>query len=142
LILHYKIQLRFLIILATILVALSYASDANSDDVTIVNKVDYVRPLEIPFPDDNLFSLRKAELGKKLFFDPRLSINNNISCATCHDQKQSWEDGKETSIGNLNTKLTRHTPTVLNMAWGELYFWDGRAETLEEQAIEPIKKSC
>ena len=56
-------------------------------------KKDYQRPAAIPFPDDNPFSVDKQRLGQQLYFDPRLSGNNNISCATCHNPGLSWGDG-------------------------------------------------
>ncbi|MBL4788856.1 MAG: c-type cytochrome [Kordiimonadaceae bacterium] len=99
---------------------------------------DYHRPAEIPYPEDNQFSEAKANLGKMLFFDPRLSKENNISCGSCHNPSFSWEDAQATSVGTPMTRLGRHTPTILNLAWGEVYFWDGRAESMEEQALGPI----
>lgn len=101
-------------------------------------KEAYRRPTSIPFPEDNPYSDAKAELGKKLFFDPRLSSSNLISCASCHNPSFGWEDAQSLGSGNKMGKLGRHTPTILNLAWGELFFWDGRAETLEEQALGPI----
>lgn len=99
----------------------------------------YRRPTEIPFPADNPYTERKAELGKMLFFDPRLSGSNLISCASCHNPSFAWEDAQPTGAGNEMNRLGRHTPTILNLAWGELFFWDGRAESLEEQALGPIQ---
>ena len=99
----------------------------------------YKRPTSIPFPSDNLYSTEKAALGKMLFFDPRLSQNFNMTCATCHNPSFGWEDATKTSIGSQNTALPRHSPTIINMAWGDTFFWDGRAKTLEEQAGGPIE---
>lgn len=99
---------------------------------------DYRRPKEIPAPKSNPITEKKVELGKKLFFDPRLSGSNWISCATCHNPALGWEDALPTGIGHGMKVLGRHTPTILNLAWGELLFWDGRAESLEEQALGPI----
>ena len=102
-------------------------------------KNDYRRPGEIPFPDDNPYSKTKSELGKMLFFDPRLSGSNLISCASCHNPSFAWEDAQPTGAGNGMRRLGRHTPTILNLAWGELFFWDGRADSLEQQALGPIQ---
>jgi len=102
-------------------------------------RASFERPSDIPFPEDNPYSDAKAALGKQLFFDPRLSRENNLSCASCHNPSFSWEDAQDTSVGTPMARLGRHTPTVLNLAWGELFFWDGRAETLEEQALGPIE---
>lgn len=100
---------------------------------------NYKRPADIPFPEENPYGEDKAELGKQLFFDPRLSRENNLTCGSCHNPSFAWEDAQETSVGTPMSRLGRHTPTVLNLAWGEIYFWDGRAETLEEQALGPIQ---
>ena len=101
----------------------------------------YKRPSSIPFPADNPYSAEKAALGKMLFFDPRLSKSRNITCATCHNPSFGWEDATKTAVGAQNTHLTRHSPTILNVAWGERFFWDGRAQTLEEQAMGPIESN-
>lgn len=99
----------------------------------------YKRPTQIPFPSNNLYSSEKAALGKMLFFDPRLSQNFNMTCATCHNPSFGWEDATKGSVGAQNTALPRHSPTVINVAWGNTFFWDGRAATLEEQAKGPIE---
>lgn len=98
-----------------------------------------VRPTSIPFPEENPYSAAKAELGKKLFFDPRLSGSNLISCASCHNPSFGWEDGQPTGSGHGMNRLGRHTPTILNLAWGEIFMWDGRMPSLEEQALGPIQ---
>ena len=101
-------------------------------------KKEYVRPAEIPFPEENPYSKSKADLGRTLFFDPRLSGANYISCATCHNPSFAWGDGLPKGIGHAMTRLGRRTPTILNLAWGELLMWDGRFETLEDQALGPM----
>ena len=98
----------------------------------------FQRPAIIPFPNDAPYSREIATLGKMLFFDPRLSGAQNMSCASCHSPSFGWEAPVALSIGAMNQPLTRHAPTLINMAWVSPYFWDGRAETLEEQAIGPI----
>lgn len=104
-------------------------------------KQNYQRPDSIPFPVDNPYSAEKAALGKMLFFEPRLSKNKNMTCATCHNPSFGWEDATETSIGAQNSHLDRHSPSIINAAWGKSYFWDGRAATLEEQAAGPIESN-
>lgn len=101
-------------------------------------KEKYRRPLSIPFPANNKHSKARAELGKKLFFDPRLSSSGLISCASCHNPSFHWQDAMALGTGHKMKKLKRRTPTILNLAWGEPFFWDGRASTLEEQALMPI----
>jgi cytochrome c peroxidase len=78
-------------------------------------------------------------LGNMLFFDPRLSGSGMQSCATCHNPAFGWEDGMALGTGHEHKKLKRATPTVENLAWDELYFWDGRAESLEAQTLIPIE---
>lgn len=98
----------------------------------------FQRPKEIPYPKDNQFSPAREALGRTLFFDPRLSGSDWISCATCHNPAFSWQDGLPKAIGHGMKVLDRRTPTILNLAWGELMFWDGRSESLEAQALGPI----
>jgi cytochrome c peroxidase len=99
----------------------------------------YARPTAIPAPPDNLPTPAREALGKMLFFDPRLSGSNSISCASCHNPGFSWGDGLPRAIGTGMKTLGRRTPTLLNLAWSESQFWDGRADTLEEQALGPIQ---
>ncbi len=81
----------------------------------------------------------KVALGKLLYFDPRLSKNKDISCATCHDPKMAWTEHKATSEGIGGHFGERNSPTVINAAYAPSQFWDGRAATLEEQAVGPIE---
>jgi cytochrome c peroxidase len=80
----------------------------------------------------------KIALGQKLFFDPRLSGSGVISCASCHNPALSWGDGLPKGLGHMGGQLGRHTPTIIDVAYGEPYFWDGRAATLEDQAKGPL----
>ena len=80
----------------------------------------------------------KVELGKKLFFDPILSKDGKTSCASCHRPDHAFSDDKPVSIGINGQKGERNTPTVFNTAHSKLLFWDGRAKSLEEQALGPI----
>lgn len=99
-------------------------------------------PLGLPelwVPEDNPLTAEKIELGKLLYFDPRLSKDGNISCATCHDPRMAWAEHKPTSEGIGGQFGARNAPTVINAAYLEAQFWDGRAATLEEQALGPIE---
>jgi cytochrome c peroxidase len=100
------------------------------------------RPEGIEFPEDNKFTADRELLGRTLFFDPRLSGSNFISCATCHNPGFSWGDGLATAIGDEMKPLGRRTPTVLNLAWAGALFWDGRSETLEDQCLGPIRSTA
>jgi cytochrome c peroxidase len=103
-------------------------------------KAKYRRPADIPFPETNPYTPEKAALGKSLFFDPRLSGNQNMNCASCHNPSFGWQVPLKGAIGSQNTMLGRNAPTVLNQAWsGPHLFWDGRAPSLEEQAKGPIQ---
>jgi cytochrome c peroxidase len=99
---------------------------------------DFQRPTAIPAPRKNPITPQKIALGQKLFFDPRLSGSGAISCATCHNPGLAWGDGLPRGIGHMGTQLGRRSPTILDVAYGEPYFWDGRAATLEEQAKGPL----
>lgn len=99
-------------------------------------KALYVRPNSTPFPASNPYSPEKAKLGEMLFFDPRISGANYISCSTCHNPALSWGDGMRKGHGVEN--LGRRTPTILNLAWADLLMWDGRKADLEEQALGPM----
>jgi cytochrome c peroxidase len=79
-----------------------------------------------------------AVLGKKLFSDPLLSADGKVSCATCHVPGRAFTDGSAVGTGVAGKKGDRSTPTVINRALGKTQFWDGRAATLEEQALGPI----
>jgi len=98
----------------------------------------YQRTASIPSPQDNPTTEAKVNLGKKLFFDPRLSGSGAISCASCHNPSFGWQDALPTAVGDHGGVLGRHTPTILNTAWAEPLFWDGRADTLEQQATGPM----
>lgn len=79
-----------------------------------------------------------VNLGKTLFFDPRLSGANNMSCASCHNPMLGWSDGLPRARGWDARELERRTPTLLDIGLELTFFWDGRASTLEEQALGPI----
>lgn len=106
--------------------------------VLAMDRSDFERPLRIPFSEAAPYDPIRATLGKMLFFDPRMSGAENISCATCHNPSFGWEVPTTGPIGATNEMLGRQAPTILNAAWGRHYFWDGRAATLEEQAAGPI----
>jgi cytochrome c peroxidase len=79
-----------------------------------------------------------AALGERLFFDKRLSGDNTLSCASCHDPARAFADGKRTSVGISKRPLRRNTPALWNLEGRAPYFWDGRAATLEAQALVPL----
>lgn len=92
-----------------------------------------------PEAADNPVTPAKVELGKALFFDPRLSGNGTVSCASCHNPALGWSDGLKTGVGINGSVLGRATPTIVNMAYNTQFMWDGRKKSLEEQALGPMK---
>jgi cytochrome c peroxidase len=92
----------------------------------------------IPWPEDNPYSPARAELGKLLFFDGRLSSSGIVSCAFCHEPDRAFSSSTAFSKGVTGKPGPRHTPTLLNRAWGKSQFWDGRVPTLEAQVIVPV----
>ena len=93
---------------------------------------------EIPIPSNNPQTPEKIELGKKLFFDRRLSGDGTMSCSTCHDPKQGFSDGLPTSLSYPTPKNWRNSPTLFNVAYKKRLFHDGRSQSLEEQALFPM----
>lgn len=82
--------------------------------------------------------LPQVMLGKKLFFDPKLSSSSQVSCSSCHNPELGWSDGQEIALGNDHLLGKRNTQSLYNIADRTSYFWDGRAKTLEEQLVGPI----
>ena len=92
-------------------------------------------------PSDNPQTPEKISLGQRLFFDRRLSADGTVSCSTCHDPALAFTDRKPTSVGIQGRVGQRNAPTVLNALYNKTQFWDGRVNTLEEQAALPIVNS-
>jgi cytochrome c peroxidase len=128
-------------IAALALLAVSLAAPARGADDFGGSDYPYKAPLGLKAPDvpsDNALNDAKVALGKALYFDKRLSADGTVSCATCHDPAKGWTDQAPVSTGIRGQKGTRSAPTVLNAAYMEVQFWDGRAPSLEEQAKGPI----
>ena len=90
-------------------------------------------------PPHNPLTKAKFALGKQLYFDPRVSKNGTVSCATCHDPDRGWTDSQINSVGIDGQVGSRNAPTVINTVYGRTMFWDGRAPSLEGQAQGPIQ---
>jgi len=99
----------------------------------------YRPPAEIPFPSENPYSAAKAELGRRLFFDPILSGDGTRACATCHIPDLAWGDGRARAATRMQGDMDLRTPTLINVAWqdGPLG-WDGKFRTLETVAAMPM----
>jgi len=93
----------------------------------------------MPVPEENPLTRESVELGRKLFFDPKLSRDDSVSCATCHDPELGFTDEHPVAVGVDGQKGTRRTPRLINRGYGRSFFWDGRADTLEEQVVKPIE---
>ncbi len=95
--------------------------------------------LPLPVPADNPLTAEKIELGKMLYFDKRLSKDGTVACATCHDPNTAWAEPHATSTGIGGQVGGANSPTVCNAAYATEQFWDGRAASLEAQALGPIE---
>lgn len=129
---HLPISVLLLLLLA---VVPARAADPLRDQAKGLFEPIPQKPPSLP---DDPATPEKVELGKSLYFDPRLSESHNISCATCHVIGMGGADGRSTSIGHNWQRGGRNAPTVLNAVFNKAQFWDGRASDLEEQAGGPI----
>jgi cytochrome c peroxidase len=94
---------------------------------------------KVNIPVSNPLTKGKYELGRQLYFDPRVSLDGTVSCATCHNPDKGWTDQMPVSTGIAGQTGGRSAPTVLNTVYGKTMFWDGRAPSLEGQAQGPIQ---
>ena len=92
-----------------------------------------------PIPEDNPLTADKVTLGQKLFADKILSRNRKLACKGCHQPKKAFTDGRPRAVGVYGRQGNRSVPTLVNRAYGRVFFWDGRTSTLEEQVIKPIE---
>ncbi len=95
-------------------------------------------PRTIIYPDDQPPTAAQIDLGKRLFFDRRLSADGRQACATCHQPDRGFSDERRTAAGQGGKHLRRNSPGLTNVAWGTVFFADGRAKSLEEQALGPL----
>jgi cytochrome c peroxidase len=129
------------LVLAAALLALASVPGAADDQAILKDAQSHFKPIPsiVPAVKDNAVTRDKVELGKMLFFDPRLSSSHLISCNTCHNLAMGGDDNLETSIGHGWTKGPRNAPTALNAVFNKAQFWDGRAADLKAQAKGPIQ---
>ena len=133
-----KWQYRSVVVAALLLLAGGrWVTNAAPQDRAAL-LLDYRRPAEVPYPDDNPYSAEKADLGRRLFFDPVFSHSGAISCASCHNPKLSWGDGRARAHGEDAADLPLRAPTLLNVAWMPRLGWDGKFRDLESVAFSPI----
>ena len=133
-----------LVALVSLLTTLHPAVQAQSSGSSVVpigQTVQIKTPLglpPVPIPADNPPTEETISLGRRLYYDPHLSADGSISCASCHAPQFAFSDARPFSEGVGKKTGTRHAPTVVNSAYYALQFWDGRARSLEEQAKGPI----
>jgi cytochrome c peroxidase len=121
---------RLLVI--TLLCTVTYAQQYNT-------ALSWDKGMKVPV--SNPLDASKVALGKRLFFDTRLSVDEWLSCASCHDPAHAFSETRRVSVGVLGQRGRRHAPTLLGRGLGESQFWDGRASSLEEQVLQPIVSS-
>lgn len=97
-----------------------------------ITKIDITT---IPAPKENPMTVKKIQLGRRLFYDPILSGSNTMNCASCHDPRYGFSDPLPLTKGDHGKSSVRKTPSLLNLAWNSSVYWDGRANTLEEQVF-------
>ena len=134
--------MKFLLatVAASVIATGALAADPVPADLR-ATALDIFKPLPSTYPavSDNPITPEKINLGKALFFDPRLSASGVFSCNSCHNLATGGDDNLETSIGHGWQKGPRNSPTALNAVFNEAQFWDGRAEDLKAQAKGPIQ---
>lgn len=122
---------------------LSFSSSADENKYVFkaghASLKEWLLPTTVPYPKGNKPNKARRTLGKILFFDPRLSGDGNMSCATCHNPALGWSDGLPTARGVKSKVLGRASPTIINTAYNTIQMWDGRKKTLEEQAMGPME---
>ena len=124
----------------SVLTLSTYAAEKSPTEKEIKAALStlHALPKSPPIPKDNPQTLQKIELGKALYFDPRLSEDGTISCNSCHNVMAAGDDGRPVGVGVKGQRGGRGSPTVWNSAYNSVQFWDGRAESLEEQAKGPL----
>jgi len=118
---------------------ITYAEDDYTFKAGHSSLQKWLLPDVPPQPKNNPLTTEKISLGKKLFFDPRLSGDGNMSCATCHNPVFGWSDALPTAKGVKSKVLGRASPTVINSGFNEIQMWDGRKKSLEDQAMGPME---
>lgn len=137
--------LRFGLILVTcsaVTLAMSASDNVPPDTIETESlwTVPPGLPREVPAPDDNSFDRARVELGRRLFFDPILSIDRDRACASCHQPQHGFSSPEARPAALTGGVLERNVPTLYNRAFGSRQMWDGRFSSLEEQALMPIAR--
>jgi cytochrome c peroxidase len=128
----------FLILLAVVVGCKEEDSKPMAKNAT---PFDLEKPFLFPemlIPEDNPFTEEGIALGRKLFYEKRLSGNNTLSCAGCHGQESAFSDPRKFSVGIDGLEGNRQSMSLVNIGYARFYFWDGRSATLEDQILEPV----
>lgn len=131
------------ILLISAAISLLAACSKKTSDVPPAATAAWVRPAHFPAPvyqfGDNVYSKAGFELGRRLFFDPMLSRDGTISCASCHRQKDAFADGATAFSQGVNNGISaRNSPVVFNMAWNKSFMWDGGVNHIEVMPLAPL----
>lgn len=126
-------------IIATLFVVGSFLSNSEAQGPYKLELPLGLQAEAVYTPPDNPLTLEKIDLGRQLYFDSRLSADRTVACATCHSPQSGFSDGQSVSTGIKGQKGTRSAPTTVNRVFSKAQFWDGRAASLEDQALGPIQ---
>ena len=136
-----------LLIFSLVFIALACEKDLPVGEYPVLDTDRGPRPYHLQTPpgfpdfflaDENRLTHEGVELGRKLFFDPLLSRKKNVSCASCHLQENGFSDPRTKSVGTNNEETGFHSMAIFNIAWMNEFFWDGRAKSREDQALQPV----
>lgn len=137
-----------LIVTSTVLLAMAFLFNACQKKPVVKNLVPQLPATPYSYtltgvidnsPANNAITNNGATLGRVLFYDPRLSLNNSVSCATCHKQEFAFSDNTAKSVGYEGQLTARNTPAIINAGQKATYFWDGRESLLENMVLMPVK---
>lgn len=127
--------MKWIVVIGIMLLALGACRNVNTqpeDELPLIPS--YMPP--VPYPADNPITREKAELGRRLFYEGRLSPDGNVSCSSCHQPDKAFSDApRQISVGFDGLQGQRNSPMIVNAGYRKAMFWDGRAGTLEEQAM-------
>ena len=122
-------------LLSAAFLAALFAHDAHGEGLQIPLGLDHY----IPVPESNPLSPDKVSLGRRLFFDRRLSRYESLACAGCHDPAKAFTDGKAVSVGVFSRRGARNVPALINRGYGAAFFWDGRVPPWRSRSSNPSK---
>ncbi|MFN6086287.1 MAG: cytochrome-c peroxidase [Fluviicola sp.] len=129
-----------LLFLALILLSLFFGCKKDTTEYT-PTPYELKKPAHFPqmqIPADNPMTVEGIELGRRLFYETKLSLDNTISCASCHAPENAFSDPNQFSSGVNGTLGNRNSMALVNLGWQQNFFWDGRSLTLEQQLLEPV----